>query len=348
MNIAEFSHLFEPKLLQWVEKKIASYQQYTDDVSVLEWIGYLEKLIRAGGKRIRPYLVFLMHHSLVKEESETVWNVCIGLELFHLFALIHDDIMDKGAVRRGVMTSHRYISQRLKEDQRICEADHIGESQAILLGDLVFSWSYELLNTPGVTSSVKQVFQIMVDEVVIGQMLDVDIMTRSRVSEKLITEKMYLKTAGYTFVQPLLLGATLANADERILDFCKDFGKSLGLAFQIQDDLLDLQSSADVIGKNAFSDLRERQHTYFSQYIVDHGDAKARDTLCELWGKDLTESDRVLVSTLFESSGSLAYGKSIMQNYFNAADVALAASTLDLAKRDHFAQLSAYIRNRTA
>lgn len=348
MNLADFGVQLEPRLRKWVQTKVHSYHSFTADQLVLEWIAYIEQLIAAGGKRVRPYLVYVMYTALASAPQENIWQLCMSLELFHLFALIHDDIIDKADTRRGIVTSQQFISKRLQENNGHGDLTHVGVAQAILLGDLVLAWSFELLEDAKVSARVKGVFQNMINEVVIGQMLDVELMTRSKVDINLIKQKMFLKTASYTFIHPLLLGANCANAGEATLQFCENFGRALGLAFQIQDDLFDLTSSTAVFGKKIFTDLKDCQHTYFTQYILDHGSEQEKEQLCALWGKELTEADRDQVMGLFTKSGALNFGMSQMAEFFQQAETLLLAQPDDVHYKEPFQRLVAYIRNRIA
>ncbi len=342
MTLIEFAAIFEPKLQTWVKEKTHTYNQYTQDGHILEWLKYIEKLTASGGKRIRPYLMYLT----AQQQTDTVWRCAIALELFHLFCLIHDDIIDEANARRGVTTVHRYIAQRLQAEERICNVDHIGYSQALLLGDLVLSWVFELMNGTDIPASARRTFQAMVDEVVIGQMIDVEIMTRSQVSESFILEKMYLKTASYTFIRPMLIGAELADANAATKSSFQEFGKSLGLAFQVQDDLLDLMTPSTTSGKSVFTDLRDRQHTFFTQHILDKGNLEQKEALCALWGKPLTEEDRPAIEKLFTDTGAFESGQAKMNQFFNEAETVLANTEFASELKDQLQQLSAYLRNR--
>ena len=128
---------------------------------------------------------------------------------------------------------------------------------------------------------VKTFFYEMVDEVCIGQMIDVDITTRKKVSKDLIDEKTRLKTAGYSFIKPLQIGAALSGKDNiGIQKFCKEFGLRMGTAFQTQDDLLDITSSAKQLGKTVSLDASQHKRTYFNYYkSADEGKRIIKENL---------------------------------------------------------------------
>lgn len=286
-----FKKKFDVYLEQYLDKKIKNISKFTKDSSILVYINYLKKISLSGGKRIRPYLAFLMYQALGKENppaggEEKVLKFLVSLEIFHMFCLIHDDIMDKSSLRHGIPTAHTYISNILKKEKRIGDLNHIGNSQAILLGDILLTWSQEIINSnrnfsEDLINKVKIYFYEMVDEVSIGQMIDVDIATRIKASKELIDEKTKLKTAGYSFTKPLLFGAALSgNTNEDIEVFCKEFGLKIGIAFQTQDDLFDIISSNSELGKTTSLDKSQNQHTYFTYFpSLEHGKKIISDNL---------------------------------------------------------------------
>jgi len=271
-NISKFKQKFDPYLKNYLEQKLNYFTNYTKDTAILDYLNYIKIIILSGGKRIRPYLAFLMYQALGGKEKEKALKLLVFLEIFHSFCLVHDDIMDKASLRHGVKTANAYITGKLKEDKRIGDLLHVGDSQAILFGDLLSSWGQEIVNLntdfdSQILREIKILSYEMGDEVSVGQMIDVDIVTRKKVSKELIDEKTYLKTAGYSFVKPLLIGAALSGKSTgKINNFCKNFGKALGFAFQIQDDLLDITSSEKKLGKTTSLDKSQNQHTYFTYF----------------------------------------------------------------------------------
>ncbi len=179
-------------------------------------------------------------------------------------------------------------------------------------------------------------------------MIDVDLMTRSKVTDRLIEEKMRLKTAGYTFVRPMQMGAVLAGANGKIARFCEAYGQPLGAGFQIQDDYLDLNTVASTMGKTAFSDLRDRQHTMFTQHIFSHGTPTQVRALRDLFGRALTEKDRKRVHALFTESGAFSEGTRLMHEMFDRAEAAVESSGFSRQNKKPFLSLVAYIRARSA
>ncbi len=342
MEIQAFKKRFDPVLEQLLKKILGSYQGLTKDVFIRETIDYSRELLMAGGKRVRPYMAWLTYKASGGRDDKRALEVFAGLELFHAFALVHDDIMDHGTERHGIKTAHQHIASRLKQLKRHGDHKHFGEAQAILIGDLLFAWSVgQVAGTKGWPA-----FQMMIDEVMVGQMIDVDVMTRRSVDDALLADKMRLKTASYTFVRPMQVGAAIAGANGKTARFCEAYGLPLGTAFQIQDDLLDLTTPSSKTGKTAFSDLREGNHTVFTQFIRMRGTAKQKRELELMVGADLTEKDRPRVMALFLESGAFEHGMALIDGYFEEALDAVDAAKLKPVHAKPFRQLVEYIRAR--
>lgn len=343
MNIQAFKKRFDPILGRTLEKAIVLSRDLTNDAFTRETVDYSRVLLMAGGKRVRPFMAWLAYKASGGVKDKQALETFVGLELFHAFALVHDDIMDRGTSRHGVKTTHVFVADQLKRLKRGGDLARLGESQAILLGDLLFLWATECIAGTACWNE----FRRMVQEVIVGQMIDVDIVSRKNVEDELISEKMRLKTASYTFVQPLRMGVALAGGSTNMMRFCEDYGMPLGLAFQIQDDLIDLLTPAMESGKTSFSDLSEGQHTVFTQYIRVRGTAKQKRELEALVGSELSERDRTRVMDLFESSGAIEHGRMLIEGYFEQALEALTIGGLTKKRAEPFEALIEYIRLRT-
>jgi geranylgeranyl diphosphate synthase, type I len=327
MDLKTFRKRFQPLFEGFLRAKSRHNAAWAQDSFIERIIAYPERLAGAEGKRIRPYMAWLGYQSGGTTEQigdEIVMKTLLSLELFHVFALVHDDIMDQGTSRHGVATTHLMVTDALRAEQRTGDLARVGEAHAILLGDLLFQWSQEAFyGTSGIDPAAREraasYFRTMIEEVIVGQMMDVDLTTRLQVADAFVERKIHLKTSGYTFVRPLQIGVALAGGSPELLKWCEQFGTAIGRAFQLQDDLLDLTVPSEGTGKTAFSDLHERQHTLFTQYILAHGTSEQRAELHALFGAMLTEEDRPRVTALFESSGAFAYGRAEIERSLNAS-----------------------------
>lgn len=351
MDIQSFKQEFDPYIESFLASKVAEFKKHTKDPFVLDVISYPQELIRAGGKRIRPYLAYLAYEAAGGKEKKKALQIFVALEIFHLFALVHDDIIDRSAERHGILTTHKFVVSKLKKESRSGDHGHIGNSIALLVGDLLFAWSTELFARNAdfdgrELDRARAHYYRMTDQVITGQIIDVDTTTRRRVTEALIEEKMLLKTAIYSFVSPLKIGTALAGGSTEVEKFCEEFGKVLGLAFQIQDDLHDLTIPPKEMRTPSFTDLRENQHTLFTEYIFENGSSEQKEALDKILGSTLTESDRGRIVRLFTDSGALAYGEKAMEKYFNKSEKILEKAPLNEEFRQKFGALVNYIRER--
>lgn len=342
MEIQAFKKRFDPVLEQLLARILESYQGLTQDAFILEMVDYSRVLLLSGGKRVRPYMAWLAYQAAGGRADAKALQIFTGLELFHAFALVHDDIMDHGTERHGVKTAHRYVSDRLRVLKRHGDAMHLGESQAILIGDLLFAWATNQV----AGTQAWNVFRLMIDEVMIGQMIDVDVMTRRAVDDQLLDDKMKLKTASYTFVRPMQMGTELAGANGAMKRFCEAYGLPLGTAFQIQDDLLDLITPSKDSGKTALSDLREGNHTIFTQFVRMRGTKAQKRELESMVGAALTEKDRARVVALFTEAGAIDHGRALIEGYFDSALEAIERAGFQAKHAKSFRELVEYIRAR--
>lgn len=242
MNLEGFKKEFDIHLEKLLSQKIKQISSYTKNPYVIDYLNHAKKIALSGGKRIRPFIAYLSYLAFGGKKQEQVIKILVALEIFHLFALIHDDIMDKDQLRHGIPTSQAYIANELRKRGNK-DSKHLGLSQAILVGDLFFNWAWEIISAQ---KNVSKLFSGMVDGTAVGQMLDVESKNKS-IDQALIYEINYLKTARYSFIYPLLIGAYLAkdlNSNENRL--LEKLGLSLGMAFQTQDDIFDSDNKSHI------------------------------------------------------------------------------------------------------
>ncbi len=224
------------KFLQ--EKKQGFGSKETIYAEVVEQI--IDLIFRPGAERLRPILVYFGHKLFLKDKTlntkhqtlNDVLHLSLCTELFHTAALIHDDIMDQSKTRRGGSSVHEYFAQKNNDKD-------FGINMAILAGDLCLVWADEIFTLSkidlGLLLKVKKQFDQLREEVIYGQSMDL-----SKPKTKDQTLKTYeYKTARYTFLRPLLLGAVLADADKKQQEVINKYAISVGIAFQIKDDILD-------------------------------------------------------------------------------------------------------------
>ncbi len=326
-NLQEFKQVFDPILKNFLEQRLKKFSSNSSDNFIKDFIEYSEKLTMAGGKRIRPYIAYVMYTANGGKDIQNALKLFVSLEIFHNFALIHDDIMDKQYKRHGVDTIPAFVLKRLKEEKRTGDLENASNAQGILMGDLFFSWAMELFlgnkNFPKENlNSSQNYFYKMVDELCFGQILDIDIATRKKAKKNLIEDKTRLKTSRYTFVRPMQIGAHLANPNSNMDAFCEELGTRLGIAFQMQDDLLDIVGDPKILEKNTLRDIAEHQHTFFTDYVFEKGTKQQKEKLLKYFGKELKDNEQKEVIEIFEKSRAIEEGKlEILKNLNEAKKI---------------------------
>ena len=222
--------------------------------------------LKMGGKRIRPVLC-LMGNELFDDIRSDTWEVATAIELFHNFTLIHDDIMDKAPLRRGMETVHKKY----------------GESTAILAGDVMQVAAYEHLNKIHTTflHQVLGLFNKSAREVCEGQQIDMDFEKLEIVGHAEYLKMIELKTS-VLLAASLKLGAILGGAGERNQNLVYEFGRKLGLAFQVQDDYLDAFGDPDKFGKQVGGDILANKKTFLLIHALETASAIQQKELKEL------------------------------------------------------------------
>lgn len=276
LSIIEFKHVFNPTFSSFLRTKINEVKLYTQDPVLHAALEQTYLMFAERGKRIRPYAAYLMHKTATGLDDDEVLKLGMGLELLHAFALVQDDLIDNGEARHGVTTIHECIAQELRSRGVEANVDHLARSQAMLVSDLIYAWSHAVIGdikSPCKDRLLVQLQEMMV-KVIAGEMIDVGMPIRQVVSNQELVERDALKTASYTFEYPLLMGATLAGHEDEYMAFCHEFGREMGVVYQIQDDLLDI-----IDEESEHSDIREHQHTYLTQYVFAHGSKANRKEL---------------------------------------------------------------------
>jgi geranylgeranyl diphosphate synthase type II len=225
-----------------------------------------EYFLKLGGKRIRPVLC-LMGNELFEEINNDAWHVGTAIELFHNFTLIHDDIMDKAPLRRGMETVHKKY----------------GDSTALLAGDVMLVTAYEELNKINIDylKSILTLFNKTAKEVCEGQQMDMDFETMEKVSMPAYLRMIELKTS-VALAASLQTGAILGGAGMRNQQLLYEFGKKLGIAFQVQDDYLDAFGDPQKFGKQTGGDILANKKTFLLLHALETANPSQQKELGDL------------------------------------------------------------------
>ncbi len=315
MDLIDFKTTFDGILATYIDEKLDECKALLADGRLKKFVDHIDTFIFSGGKRIRPYCARAVYMWLWGKQEKAMLQFSMFFEIFHSFALVHDDIMDQADKRHNQPSVHNYVQTFLGTDPN---AIHTWASQAILIGDLLCAWAYGLLNKeyPFPEEFLKKAkinIQEMIEEVIVGQMIDIDLSVSAPAALEIIDKKNMYKTASYTFIRPMLTGAILAGADEATQKQVAELGKNLGLAFQIRDDLFDLIGRDKT--KSMFADIQEWQQTYFTHYVFSKGSDEEKSLLKECLWKKLTKEQVTQLKTMFETSGAINRWREAIAGY---------------------------------
>lgn len=324
MTAQEIYQLVTPELAL-VEEELRGYTR--SDIHPISQIG--EYLLNAGGKRIRPTLL-LLTAKMLGDVTPTVVRLAAVIEFIHNATLVHDDVIDGSDTRRGRPSAN----------------SHWGNSMTVLAGDWLYMQSFAVAlgeKNLDVLNTLIDITRKMVE----GEFLQLTLLGKSEISEKQLLDIVERKTA-YLFSGCTRLPAIASGMNHGSVERLTEIGKNLGMAFQLVDDLLDLTSTKDVLGKPVVNDLKEGKMTLPVFFAVHDG--KPEDTMkvrTVLDERDFRSVDRAEILNMVERSGGLSRTRSLAKAY--------AARALELLEefpssvyRDAIISIPEFILNRSA
>lgn len=266
----------------------------------------LGEFINDGGKRFRPLFAYLGYLAGGNGARHEILRACTALELVHVCALIHDDVMDGSDTRRNKPAIHRNFESMHKKQKLRGDAEKFGHAAAILLGDLALVWADRMLHESGITDSefilCQEIFCEMRDELMAGQYLDVleGALASTSVSRSMKVARF--KSGKYSIERPLHFGAALADRSDLFSTF-SNYGLPLGEAFQLRDDLLGVFGDPSITGKPSGDDLREGKRTVLVALTMEKLNAVQREKLDQALGNQSLSSHEIseLQSMIIES-----------------------------------------------
>jgi geranylgeranyl diphosphate synthase type II len=259
-------------------------------------------ILAIGGKRVRPVSV-LMGNELFAEINNDAWQVAAAIELFHNFSLIHDDIMDKAPLRRGMQTVHAKY----------------GDATALLAGDVMFAQAYDYLTRIDLSyvQKIIKLFNQTSKEVCEGQQIDMDFEQMQQVSIEQYIHMITLKTS-VLLAASLQLGAILGGAGEGNQQHLYAFGKNLGIAFQIQDDYLDAFGDPTKFGKQVGGDILANKKTFLLLHALEVANATQRQEIDNLLSSNPTDKvEKMLI--IYKNCKIDEWANELKDKYYQAA-----------------------------
>lgn len=290
----------------------------------------IKYILDIGGKRIRPYLV-LMSTSTFGKDPKLSLNAALSVECFHNFTLMHDDIMDSAALRRGNETVH------LKWDT----------NQSILSGDALLIYSYKLLEdySPNIFKKLNNVLNTTALQVCEGQQFDMDFEKNPNVTFDSYINMIKLKTAVLVGAS-LQMGAIIAEANPNDLIKIYNFGVNLGIAFQLQDDYLDTFGEQSLVGKSIGGDIIENKKTALYHLSLVNANNEQSKTLKSLYNGSNSIEKVFKVTQIFKDTKADLDNLKLVEHFTNLALNSLNELSISSVKKEELIDFSHSLLNR--
>jgi len=282
-----------------------------------------------GGKRVRPVMC-LMGNELFDTIKPDAYHVAAAIELFHNFTLVHDDIMDAAPLRRGMETVHKKYNT----------------NTAILCGDVMLIQAYDYLNKiqPIYLPKILHLFNRTAREVCEGQQIDMDFEQQASVKLSDYIKMIELKTS-VLLAASLQMGAILGGASEGNANHLYEFGRNLGIAFQIQDDYLDAFGDPEKFGKDVGGDIRQNKKTFLMLHALEVASPEQKAQLLQLMQENpLDKVQQVL--QIFRDCNIDDWAKSLKQQHVNTAFDHLEAIAVTSTRKQPLKELAEFLVQR--
>ena len=313
---------------------IAHLEAYNKARAPLNLYEPIQYILGLGGKRLRPILT-LMTTDCFDGEVSNALDAGLAIEVFHNFSLVHDDIMDKAPLRRGQKTVHEKWNL----------------NTGILSGDAMLIMAYKLFEGYNVKQfqELTALFSKTALEVCEGQQYDIDFQTRTDVSIPEYLKMIEYKTA-VLVAAAMQMGAIVADASRKNQQKCYDFGRNLGIAFQLQDDFLDAFGDPKTFGKQVGGDIIENKKTYLYLKAMALGSESDKRKLKTLYVENSAHSDEKIATVLqvFEQTGAAEATNKAIQDYTKAAFDVLNSLEIDPIKKEPLRDFGIHLMTRTS
>ncbi len=297
----------------------------------------IDSLLR-GGKRLRAAFCFSGYLAAGGQHEAAALRAATAMEFFQAAALLHDDVMDDSAIRRGQPSAHRALAQWHGQEGWSGDSDRFGAAGAILAGDLCLVWCDEVLASCGLPATElargRPVFDAMRTQLMGGQFLDVLVSARgweqAGLPERIDQTRRVIryKSAKYSIEQPLLFGASAAGASTGDLAALSRYGLDLGEAFQLRDDVLGVFGDPEQTGKPAGDDLREGKRTLLLALALDQATPAQTQLLDDGLGRlDLNDADIDRLREVIEATGAVTRLEDRIATLAHSARLALATAS---------------------
>ncbi|HEX9549294.1 MAG TPA: polyprenyl synthetase family protein [Acidimicrobiales bacterium] len=336
----------EARLVDLFHRELTRWEAVDRDLK--EPLQSLQQVVLAGGKRLRPAFCFWAFVGVGGDPTDDrVIDAGAALELLHISALVHDDVIDASRTRHGIEAAHVDFARHHTDAQWRGEADRFGEGMAILTGDLAAAYADTLLSAPG--HQAREVFDELRIELNVGQLLDLIASVQGDVTLERARLIARYKSGKYTIERPLHLGAALAEPSrlEELTGPLTAYGLPLGEAFQLRDDILGVFGDGTVTGKPVGEDLREGKPTMLYALAWERARGPAARLLAQRFGRADLRSDEVeTLQAVFQDTGALTEVEAAIDSLVEEALAAAANLPLNGEARNALVDLAVFVAGR--
>jgi geranylgeranyl diphosphate synthase type I len=348
--LATYKKGIDEELEKYFDKEIKNTQK--EDKLIADALTQVKRIALAGGKRIRGALLLAGYLGGGGKDKKRIMKVAVSAELIHLFLLVHDDIMDRGDNRHGIPTLHKKFSLKKQKGESDEEALHFGNSIAIILGDMLYSQAMKMvvdagLNSENTLHAVSRLLSFS-GTTIVGQSQDISIQKGSNVSERQVLAMYENKTARYTFECPLHVGMLFAGVkDKKTFKAVTDYSIPIGIAFQIQDDILGVFGDEKKMGKSAASDIEEGKISLLVVKAREFGNKSQKANLNSILGKKNLKKDEIEeFKKILKDTGALLYAQNMALNNMKKGKKEIEKAVLLKPTKDFLVGLAEYLENR--
>ena len=350
-HLAELKKQIETELGSFFKLKIGRAKVDNKPEELIEMIENLKNFTLNSGKRIRPILFYFGYILAGGKNKTEALKTSIAIELAHSYLLIHDDIIDQDDIRRGDLSMHYKYEKEHKSRVKNSNLKHFGISMGIIVGDLASTFGYEILINSDFSLDLKikaiSKLNYIIANTIAGEALDVILAEYPNVKIDRVFEMQKYKTAKYTIEGPLHLGAILAGADEKFLESLSKFAVPVGIAFQIQDDIIGIFGDEKKIGKPVGSDIKEGKKTFLISKAMEKADDDQKNILNSALGNEnISIEDVDKVRNIIIKTGSLEFSKAKAQELINDAKKSLNDSDISEENKKFLCDLADFIAGR--
>lgn len=321
------------------------------DKNITQAVKYAQKIIMSGGKRARAAFMYYGYLAVGGKERKKMIKASVSIELIHAFLLMHDDIIDQDGFRHGIATIHEHYRKIAQKYFKNKNAEHFGNSMALIIGDMIGALGnqviFESKFEPKLIMKALHRLQGVISFTVVGESEDVLIENRGKATEKEIMRMYENKTAKYTIEGPLHLGAILGGADEKFLEALSFYAIPVGIAFQIQDDILGAFGNSAKLGKEVGSDIKQGKQTILVAKALQKADSKQKAVIKNCLGnKNLSQKDLKKFRQAIIETGSLDYAKNLARELVTKGKKKIEEANINLEAKKFMLGIADYMVNR--